>query len=308
MKGQTHYRELQYFEAVRRWGSIREAARNLDVAASAINRQILKLEADIGLKLFERLPEGMKLSSAGEIYARHAMNVLQDEQRLAGDFDALRGLRRGKISVVAAESLNSGFLPGLIRHMAETYPHVALSLRIAGSNDVPAALKAGDADVGLAFSLEAQPELHRAAAGRFRLGAVMRPDHKLASHKEISVATCALHRLVLPSREISVYTLLESQLRRLRGRLDVCAEVNSMELMRTLTVELNAISFQSRLGLEAELAHGRLVFVPLSGAGALHTELGAFVRMGRALPAAVEIFLARVREEIAARERQEEAA
>ncbi|WP_257211646.1 LysR family transcriptional regulator, partial [Sphingobium sp. IP1] len=43
-----------YFDAIRRAGSIREAARRLNVASSAVNRQLLKLEAELGTPLFER--------------------------------------------------------------------------------------------------------------------------------------------------------------------------------------------------------------------------------------------------------------
>jgi DNA-binding transcriptional LysR family regulator len=297
-----HYRAIGYFEAVRRWGSIREAARRLDVAASAINRQILKFESDIGSKLFDRLPEGMKLTPAGEIFARHAIAVLQDEKRLAGEFDALRGLRRGEVSLIAVESLNASFLPGLVGRMAEKYPGIRLNIRTAGSNDIPAALVAGDADLGLAFSLGPHAELVQAAVGRFRLGAVMRADHGLAGERQITFTACAAHRLILPSPELSIHTLLERQLRRFRGRLDVQAEVSSLELMRNLTFSLNAISFQGRIGLEADIEAGRLVHVPLHGGGAMVTELGMYVREGRALPAAAEMFMAMLRDEIAARE------
>jgi DNA-binding transcriptional LysR family regulator len=305
MKLATHYRTIGYFEAVRRWGSIREAARNLDVAASAINRQILKLEAEIGLKLFERLQEGMRLTPAGEMFARHAITVQQDARRLADDFDALRGLRRGEISIIAVESLNADFLPSMIEYMADHYPGIAIRVRTAGSNTIPAAIIAGDADLGLAFSLAPNPELRRAAVGHFRLGAVMRPDHPLAGATSLTVAACTAHRLILPTPEISIHTLLENQLRRLRGRLDVRAEVSSLELMRKLTVKLNAISFQSRIGLEADIAGGRLVHIPLAGGGTLVTELGAFLRNGRSMPASVEVFMGRLLAEIAAREKEE---
>ena len=60
-----HSIAIRYFDAVRKAGSIREAARQLNVASSAVNRQILKLEAEIGTPLFARLPGGLKLSSAG---------------------------------------------------------------------------------------------------------------------------------------------------------------------------------------------------------------------------------------------------
>ena len=305
MKRAIHYRAIGYFEAVRRWGSVREAARQLDVAASAVNRQVLKFESEAGMKLFDRLPEGMKLTPAGEIFARHAIAVLQDEKRLAGEFDALRGLRRGEVTIAAAESLNAAFLPRLLVRMREKYPGVGMKIRTAGSNDIPSALAAGDADVGLAFSLPPHAELTQVALGRFRLGAVMRPDHKLAGERQLSFTACAAHRLVLPSPNLSIHTLLERQLRRLRGRLDVCAEVSSLELMRHLTMELDAISFQSAMGLESEIAAGRLVHIPLHGGGAMMTDLGAYVREGRSLPMAVEVFVAMVRDEIGLRESQD---
>jgi DNA-binding transcriptional LysR family regulator len=121
----------------------------------------------------------------------------------------------------------------------------------------------------------------------------------------VSFAACTAHRLILPSPDLSIYTLLERQLRRTRGRMDVCAEVGSLEVMRNLTRTLNAVSFQSRLGLEADIAAGRLVHVPLSGGGAMITELGAYVREGRSLPAALEAFVAMLRNELAEQEAED---
>jgi DNA-binding transcriptional LysR family regulator len=299
------YRAIEYFEAVRRFGSIREAARRLDVAASAINRQILKFEQDGGVQLFERLPEGMKLTPAGEIFARHAIAVLQDEKRLDSELDALKGLRRGEVSIIAVESLNTGFLPRLIGRMATKYPGVAIRVRTAGSNEIPGGLAAGDADVGLAFSLTQHVSLSQVAVGRFRLGAVMRPDHPLARLAEVSFASCLAYPVILPSAELSIHTLLERPLRRFRGKVDMRAEVSSMELMRNLTVELNAISFQASIGLESEIASGTLKHVPLAGGSALVTELGAYIRSGRTVPLALDVLIAKLRDEIAIREGQE---
>ena len=305
MNRPIHYRAIAYFEAVRRWGSIREAARRLNVAASAINRQILKFESEGGMKLFERMPEGMRLTPAGELFARHAVAVLEDEKRLASDFDALRGLRRGEVTIISVESLNAGLLPRLIARMVDRYPGIGLKIRTAGSRDIPACLMAGDADLGLAFSIEPHPELSRVAVARFPLGAVMRPDHALAGHPRLSFTACAAHPLVLPSPELSIHALLERHLRRFRGRLDVRAEVSSLELMRNLTLGLNAISFQASVGLEPEIQAGRLVHIPLDATGALQTELGAYVRQGRTLPLALDIFVAMVRQEVALRESEE---
>ncbi len=56
-----------YFLEVARNGSLRKAAEQLHVSASAINRQILQAEEELGIRLFERLPDGMRLTSAGEL-------------------------------------------------------------------------------------------------------------------------------------------------------------------------------------------------------------------------------------------------
>src|SRR5258708_13787934 len=94
-----HSPAIRYFDAVRKAGSIREASRRLNVASSAVNRQILKLEAEIGAPLFDRLPGGLKLTAAGETVARHVIAVLQDLERARSDVDALSGARTGHIMV-----------------------------------------------------------------------------------------------------------------------------------------------------------------------------------------------------------------
>ena len=55
------------FDEVARRGSIRKAAESLHLTAAAVHQQILNLEAQVGTPLFDRLPRGMQLTSAGEI-------------------------------------------------------------------------------------------------------------------------------------------------------------------------------------------------------------------------------------------------
>jgi DNA-binding transcriptional LysR family regulator len=57
---------LRYVDQVARSGSIQRAAKELNIAASAINRQILTLEHDLGVALFERVSKGMRLTPAGD--------------------------------------------------------------------------------------------------------------------------------------------------------------------------------------------------------------------------------------------------
>lgn len=105
---------IRYLEAVRRAGSIRQAARQLNIASSAVNRQILKLEDELGIPLFERLSSGLRLTAAGEIFARHASTVLHDARRAEEELEAQKGLRRGYVRIASVEGLTFDLLPSVI--------------------------------------------------------------------------------------------------------------------------------------------------------------------------------------------------
>jgi DNA-binding transcriptional LysR family regulator len=294
----VRYRAISYFDAVRRYGSIREAARRLNVAASAVNRQLLRFEEDAGMPLFERLADGMKLTAAGEVFARHVITVLQDEKRAASELDDLRGLRRGELSVIAADSLSCAVLPDLLADMADRHPAVRLTVQSAGSNFIPSALLSGGADVGLAFSLPLNPQLQQLAHARLPLGAVMRPDHPLAAASELTLAACAAYPLLLPTPRLYTHATLAPYLAELSSTITIAAEVESIELMRNLTLRLNAICFLARPGIETELRAGRLVQVPLRCVALVSCDLGVYVRRGRGVSAALDAFVTLTRDHL----------
>lgn len=276
-----------YFDAIRRAGSIREAARRLNVASSAVNRQLLKLEAELGTQLFERLPNGLKLTHAGAIYARHAIEVIQDAERVRTDLEALQGIRIGHVELGAIESMTSSLLPKVVTDARRKYPGVSIGVTIMGSAAIPAALASGDIDLGIAFGIERSPELQQLSSARFALGAVMRSDHPLAGEKTISVAKCRSQTLILPKSDLSIRQTLAQLLPNLTKSY---IESNSMELAKRLTLQGLGISFQTKVGIEQELERNELVHLPLSTPAPVMQELGVYVRAARNPPISVNVF------------------
>src|SRR5438046_9564668 len=70
-------RHLRYFVAVGEEQHYNRAAQRLRVAQPALSRQIQDLEEEIGFKLFDRLPRGVKLSTAGKVFLEDAQRILQ---------------------------------------------------------------------------------------------------------------------------------------------------------------------------------------------------------------------------------------
>lgn len=89
-----HSRRLLYINEIARCGSIRKATARLNVASSAVNRQVLALEEEIGAPLFERLPRGLRLTAAGELCIEHIRDVLKNYERLRGASAASRCSRQ----------------------------------------------------------------------------------------------------------------------------------------------------------------------------------------------------------------------
>jgi DNA-binding transcriptional LysR family regulator len=106
-----HASILRYLAEIARLGSIRRASATLNVASSAINRQVLRLERDLGVRVFDRLPSGMQLTPAGELLLQHVRGTLQNFDRLIAEMDGLQGIRSGHVTLAAVDSLLVGFVP-----------------------------------------------------------------------------------------------------------------------------------------------------------------------------------------------------
>ncbi|UCZ86509.1 LysR family transcriptional regulator [Pseudomonas sp. L5B5] len=303
-----HSSAIHYFDMVRRCRSIREAARRLNVASSAVNRQVLKIEDEIGAPLFERLPGGLRLTLAGEAFSRHVSLVLHDLERMRLELDALRGLKSGHVEIATVEGATAGLLPVVLKRMRELYPQVTIGVTVQGSQAIPQALVNNQADLGLAFALPRAPEIRQLSVGHFRLGALVSPEHPLADRGSVNFATCAEHGLILAKSELSIHHLLAPLHKRL-GLLDKPPlQSNSMELARQMARHGLGVAFQTRVGIEEDLDKGELVHVPLSDQGGIYSDLGLYARTGRDLPGAVEALAHLLDEEIGVRQRVERTA
>ncbi|MEM6382430.1 MAG: LysR substrate-binding domain-containing protein [Pseudomonadota bacterium] len=295
-----HAPAIIYFDAVRRHGSMRAAARALNVASPAVNRQILKIEDTIGAPLFERLPRGLQLTSVGEIFARHVMNVVQDSQRVSGELESLYGIERGSVSLVVAEGLASGFVPRVLSSFQASYPNVSFDVTTAGSNDMIAALTGGSADLALAFGLEQHQDVMLLETRNFPLGAVLAARHPLASKSEVTLSECADYPVVLAHGNLSIDALVGSLLDKKGIQLRSTVRTNSIELMRNMAAAGQHIMFATTLGFEADIAASKLAHRPLADSGGISVPLSLLARAGRMLPPAVRRFSSSCGEELRA--------
>jgi len=278
---------IRYFDEVARQGSIRRAADRLNVAPSAVNRQILKLEDELGAPLFERLPRGLRLTAAGEILVESVRRWQQDYGRARAQLEELRGLRRGHVGIAVVEGAIAEFVPDVLTRFNRAYPLVSFAANVHGSEGVLRRLRAGEAEIGILFNPPLNPAIRIAQATRFRLGAVVPPDHPLTKKRAVRLRDCAEYPAIISAEAVSLRAVLDAALARSRVRLQPVAESNSIAVMKALARRGVGIAYLTTLDIALEMGAGDLVYIPLQDSAIPTSTLSVCVAAERHLsPAA----------------------
>jgi DNA-binding transcriptional LysR family regulator len=257
----TGYR---HFVAVATLGSVRAASRQLNVAASAISRQVGLLEAQLGIALFERHTRSLALTEAGVELLRGLQAANQTHEGTIDLLARLKGITRGRVNIAVVESLSISFLPDLLIAFSRKFPGVQAAVAVAGSDTVMELVREREADVGVAFNPTALDGLTVEFERSIALGATMAPTHPLAKAKSLTLAQCLEYPVAWPARELSIRLILDRALGARTVRQDRLFECNSLRLMAALARDGGCIAFQTLFGIERDVAEKNLVFIPLS--------------------------------------------
>ena len=180
-------RHLRYFVVVGEEQHYGRASRRLRVAQPALSRQIQDLEEEVGFKLFDRLPRGVKLSVAGKLFLEDARRILQAvSEATARAAHVARG-QSGTLRVGFTENASwHGAVPDSFRLFREQQPDAELQLQPAASLEQLDAIRSGRLDAGFAnFMPKVDPELDQLAVAVHHLELAVPKRHPLSKLKKL---------------------------------------------------------------------------------------------------------------------------
>ncbi|WNJ78953.1 LysR family transcriptional regulator [Cedecea neteri] len=262
------YRLLVYLDEVARSGSIRKAAERLHISASAINRQLLALEEELGTPLFQRLPRKMILTAAGETLIHHVRQSFKELEWAQIKIEELKGLRRGEVTVAMMSGLAANLIPRAAADFRRANPRVKLHLQqMTRGEDITSAVASGDVDLGLGFDFEMRSALRSIASVTGRLGAVVAPGHPLADRSSLRLSDCMPHPMVIADDSTVIRPYLNDVFARAMVALQPVIETNSIEVMRQSAMMDQALTFLTPFDIETDLRSGRLIYIPVRELG-----------------------------------------
>ena len=279
-----HPKALRYVAAVAQLGSVQAAAREVSISASAIDRQILILEEDLGVPLFERLPRGMRLTAAGELLLALSQRWKADLNRTLSDIKQLQGVNHGQLRLAAMDSHANGFLPDFLQAAAREHPGIVIDIEIVSPDEAVTHLLSGDVDIAVAFNLKPQRDLNLIWSAELPLGCAVAASHPLAALAEVGFKEVVAWPLAAQSRALAIRRYLEKRHGWLLQEARPPLVTNSLQLVKSLVRSGSHVALTSELDVGPEVLDGSVVFVPLRDRNAQAQSVSVATSASRPLP------------------------
>lgn len=190
-------RALRVFLAVAEQGGFSAAARELNVAQSAVSQTIANLERRLELPLFHRHERRIGLTPEGEILREHAQQLLERAEAAHLAMRELHGLVKGEVRIGIPSMLGSYYFPPLLMGFKARHPGIQLTVVEAGTRRLQRMIKEGELDLGVVIDDASSQNLERRRFLREEMVICVPVDHPFARCKEVSTERFFHEPLVL---------------------------------------------------------------------------------------------------------------
>jgi LysR family hydrogen peroxide-inducible transcriptional activator len=180
--------QIRYFCAVARHGTFTRASEVEHVAQPSLSQQILKLEAELGAKLFDRLPRSAKLTVFGKAFLPKAERILRELDEAKSELLEMAGNEKGEVAVGIIPTIAAYLLPKLLKGFAARHPLISVKIIEDITPALVDRLHDGTVDMVIAALPVAGSDLECEELFEEKFYAVVPTAHSLASHKSISLA------------------------------------------------------------------------------------------------------------------------
>lgn len=225
-------RALRYFVAIADAGSLTAAAQAISIAQPALTRQLRELEADLGVELLQRTHRGVLLTPAGVTLYESAQRMLAESERVRQRLAVRQEDTATTVALGASPTLARVLVPNLFETCQRSLAGVQLLVRESFTPTLLDWLERGMVDMAIVTNPEPGRPL--------RLHPLVGEPFALVSHPSLglggSVSVGQLGRVPLLMTSLH-RTIVERQLLPLGGRLQLQAQIDSVDSIRELVLQ-----------------------------------------------------------------------
>ena len=196
-------RHIRYFLAVAEEMNYSRAAEKLCIAQPPLSRQIMDLEEELGVKLFNRNKHSLTLTDEGALFKQYAIQVLELVDHSTSEIKELKHGLQGMLNLGTVEGNAPRLLAEWISGFHEENPHVQYTLWNGNSDDVANRVMHGLCDLAIIMEPHNGVGLNSIPIYNEKWVAIIPKNHPILENKrkKITMEQIADYELIIPSRE-----------------------------------------------------------------------------------------------------------
>jgi DNA-binding transcriptional LysR family regulator len=279
-------RQLEIIKAIAESGSFTAAGEKLHVSQSAISRQILLLEDELGEPVFHRIGRRIRITPAGESLLQLSHRVFRDMQDTTSAISDTRESLRGSIGLVGGMTVCLYVFPALLAEVRRLHPNLDMRVTVGSTQRSIALLRSGAGDLGLlTLPIEAS-DLVSVPLLEEELLLVTYPSHPLAAKKRIVPGDLEKQPFVLFETGSITRRLVEEFFARERITPRIIMETENVEIIKAMVRSGLGISIIPWQAAAADVGTRQLFCSPIAGVSLVRQTGWLYPKMNR-LPRAV---------------------
>ena len=268
-------RHLRSFLKIADTRSISRAADALGIAQPSLSQQLLRLEDEVGFKLFRRTARGVTLTEAGRVFQEHARQILHDSEQALADVRQLKGVASGQVVLAVPHTVCKMIGLELVETLAKDAPSIQLRLMEAFGSAIRSGLDAGTIDLAVMHDRTSQRNLTArklVSEEVYLIGPPGRFGPSVAEATVVSAAELDNVPLITPGDHHDHRFFLDREAARIGFGYQLTMEIEAVGLVLELVSRGRGCTFLPLAAVEDDLAAGKLSIAHV-GDGSLRRTL-----------------------------------
>ena len=274
-------RQLEIIRAIADTGSFTAAGERLHVSQSAISRQILLLEEELGEPVFHRIGRRIRITPAGESLLQLSHRVFQDLQETVSSITDTRESLSGTMRLVGGMTVCLYVFPVLLGEVRRIHPHLDLKITVGSAERSIAMLRSGAGDLGMMTLPVDATDLVSVPILEEELLLITYPTHPLARKKSITPGDLNKQPFVLFETGSVTRRLVENLFAREEIDAEIIMETENVEIIKAMVHHGLGISIIPWQAAAADVRTGQLFCSRIAGQSIVRQTGWLYPKMSR---------------------------
>ena len=274
-------RQLEIIRAIADSGSFTAAGEKLHVSQSAISRQILLLEDELGEPVFHRIGRRIRITPAGESLLQLSHRVFQDLHDTVSSISDKRESLRGTMRLVGGMTVCLYAFPALLAEVRRIHPSLDLKITVGSAERSIAMLRSGAGDLGLLTLPVEAADLISVPVLEEELLLITYPAHPLAQKNEITGADLNKQSFILFETGSITRRLVEELFAREHIEAGIVMETENVEIIKAMVRHGLGISIIPWQAAAADVRNKQLFCSRIAGQALMRQTGWLYPKMSR---------------------------